>query len=336
MPKIKAKKMAFDAQFSFRKLRGLTIPIAPRITLICGHNGVGKSTVLGLLASLSGVATGSEKSYFGKAFDANIAEIVYIDYATEVQAPRAAGRLSVPAVYYDIEGVELVKQCSLTIRGKNPRARSVPRSDPHKRFSGGGVDIGADAKVPLPTIFLGMVRMLPVGESPDSRVQNTATETWHPDDEAFMLKIIKNVIPGAGAKAGTIEINRVKLTNKLCTHPAYSYSTRSVSLGQDSLGAIVTALASFHRFKRSLGDDYPGGMLIIDELDAGFHPHAIGLLVAELRKAADDLSLQIVATTHSSRLIEAVHPDGPSKGKTRDVLISDDLKPGSRVELLAP
>jgi hypothetical protein len=36
--------------------------------------------------------------------------------------------------------------------------------------------------------------------------------------------------------------------------------------------------------------------------------------VKELRKAADDLNLQIVATTHSTRLIEAIHPEGPSKG----------------------
>ncbi|MFN5156312.1 MAG: AAA family ATPase [Betaproteobacteria bacterium] len=315
MPSIKATKIEFKPGFPFRKFKNLAIPLAPRITLICGHNGVGKSTILGLLSSLSGLTDpASPKSYFGRLFDASIADIVYIDHATEVAAPKAAAQLSQPLIHYSIDGAPLVKECSLTRRGREPRARVVARNIPHKAFSHAGVTVGPDAKVPLPTIFLGMVRMLPVGESPDKRVDNAVAETWHADDEAFMLGLVKSVIPGAGAKAGSIAVNRVTHTRKLSTHPAYPYGPRSVSLGQDSLGAIVTALASFHRVKRVLGADYHGGLLVIDELDAGFHPHAIGTLVKELRKAADDLNLQIVATTHSTRLIEAIHPEGPSKG----------------------
>ena len=313
MTSIKATKIEFKPRFPFRKFKNLNIPLAPRITLLCGHNGVGKSTILGLLSSLSGLTQVSEKSYFGTLFDASIADIVYIDHATEVAAPKAAGRLAEPLIHYSIDDAQLIKECSLTRRGQAPRARVVARNHPHKAFSHAGITVGPDAKVPLPTMFLGMIRMLPVGESPDNRVHNAVAETWHPDDEAFMLNVVKSVIPGAGAMTGSIAVNRVTHTRKLSTHPAYPYGPRSVSLGQDSLGAIVTALASFHRIKRALGADYHGGLLVIDELDAGFHPHAIGTLVKELRKAADDLNLQIVATTHSTRLIEAIHPEGPSK-----------------------
>lgn len=322
MPSIKATEIEFKPGFPFRKFKNLTIPLAPRITLLCGHNGVGKSTILGLLSSLSGLTQGSVKSYFGTLFDASIADIVYIDHATEVAAPKAAGQLAEPLIHYSIDGAQLIKECSLTRRGQAPRARVVARNHPHKVFSHAGITVGPDAKVPLPTMFLGMVRMLPVGESPDNRVHNAVAEAWHPDDEAFMLNVVKSVIPGAGATTGSIAVNRVTHTRKLSTHPAYPYGPRSVSLGQDSLGAIVTALASFHRIKRALGADYHGGLLVIDELDAGFHPHAIGTLVKELRKAADDLNLQIVATTHSTRLIEAIHPEGPSKAvKGKDSVV---------------
>lgn len=314
MPSIKATKIEFKPEFPFRKFKNLVIPLAPRITLLCGHNGVGKSTILGLLSSLSGLTEeGAEKSYFGRLFDASIADIVYINHSTEVAAPKAAGQLSEPLIHYSIDGMNLIKECSLTRRGREPRARVVARNRPHSVFSHAGITVGPDAKVPLPTMFLGMVRMLPVGESPDRQVHNAVGETWHADDQAFMLSVVKSVIPGAGAAAGSIAVNRVSHTRKLSTHPAYPYGPRSVSLGQDSLGAIVTALASFHRIKRALGVDYYGGLLVIDELDAGFHPHAIGTLVKELRKAADDLNLQIVATTHSTRLIEAIHPEGASK-----------------------
>ncbi|MES2756907.1 MAG: AAA family ATPase [Pseudomonadota bacterium] len=319
MPSIKTTSITFKPEHPFRKFKGLTIPIASRITLVCGHNGVGKSTILGLLSSLSGLTNNPEKSYFGVDFDASIAKIVFIDLATEVDLPKAAGMLSEPYVLYSIDGKELRKDCSLTRRGKSPRARVVARSVPHKAFTHNGLTVGPDAKVPLPTIFLGMVRMLPVGESPDSRVQNTP-EKWDAIDEAFMLNFVQRVIPGAGAVPGAIAVNKIKQTDKLSTHPAYHYGPRSVSLGQDSLGAIVTALASFNRLKRNLGTEYHGGLLIIDELDASFHPHAIGILVAELRKAADLLTLQIIATTHSPKLIEAVHPSGKG-GMGKDSVI---------------
>jgi energy-coupling factor transporter ATP-binding protein EcfA2 len=321
MPTIKVTKMEFRPDHAFRKFKDLTIPIAPRLTVVCGHNGVGKSTILGILSSLSGL-TGGEKSYFGKTFDASIAEIVYIDHPTEVAAKKAAGTLCEPLLHYSLDGIPITKECSLTKRGASARARVVSRNYPHKIFTHAGVTVGPDAKVPLPTMYLGMVRMLPIGESPDGRVHNNVAEIWHPDDEAFMLNFVKRVIPGAGAKAGAIAVNRVTHTGKLSTHPSYPYGPRSVSLGQDSLGAIVTALASFYRLKRSLGTDYSGGLLVIDELDAGFHPHAINVLITELRKAADELNLQVVATSHSTRLIEAVHPDGPSKGvKLKDSVI---------------
>ncbi len=46
-------------------------------------------------------------------------------------------------------------------------------------------------------------------------------------------------------------------------------------MGQDCLGSMATALASFNQLKRDMGDAYPGGLLVIDEMDVGFHPHAI-------------------------------------------------------------
>lgn len=47
---MKLKKVIFNDQ-GFRNLRNLTIDIAPRITVIAGHNGIGKSTILGLIAN---------------------------------------------------------------------------------------------------------------------------------------------------------------------------------------------------------------------------------------------------------------------------------------------
>lgn len=321
-PKSAARIVARSIEFGakpFRKFKNMRIPLAPRITLICGHNGVGKSTILGMLASTSGLtkAKGTPNSYFGKKYEANVNEIIFVDYASEVAAAKAAGHLSEPVIEFAVGNQILRKECSLTRRGSALRARVVSRTTPHARWEGDGLSVGPDAKLPLPTLFLGMARMLPIGESPDSRIQNNLMMAWDTRDADFLINFVRSVIPGAGATVGELAANRVKQTTKISTHPKYPYGPRAVSLGQDSLGSIGTALASFHRIKKIQGDSYRGGLLIIDELDAGFHPHAIGVLVDQIRKAADELSLQIVATTHSTKLIEAVHPEGSSK-KARD------------------
>jgi len=159
--------------------------------------------------------------------------------------------------------------------------------------------------------------MLPIGESPDSRIQNSPPVKWDKADQDFLADLINEIVPGSNAMSAAVSANRVKLTTKVSSHPKYSHHVRSVSLGQDSLGAIATAIASFHRLKRQQGADYRGGLLIIDELDAGFHPHALKKLAKALQRVADELSLQIVATTHSPVLIRAIHPDGPIAGKAK-------------------
>lgn len=309
---IKLNSLNFPDENKFRKFTDLTVPFAKRLTLLCGHNGTGKSTILGVIASLSGVHNPEVSAYSGKPFDANISDIIYIDYVTEGQAIQ-----SQPVATYTINGVSVQKKCTLTKprRLAVGRARSVPRTVSGKDFNDGKVKFGAAAKVPLPTIYLGMVRMIPLGEIADSRIVNVAPEEWDQEDEDYLIDFSEEVIPSLGKKTGGLATNVVKSTGKISTVPARDYHCRSVSLGQDSLGGIATALASFNRIKRETGDAYPGGLLIIDEMDAGFHPNAIGRLVEALRNRADELNLQIVATTHSTRLIEAIHRDGRSSAK---------------------
>jgi predicted ATPase len=47
---MKVSKITFGDP-SFRMLKNITINIADRITVIAGHNGIGKSTILGLIAN---------------------------------------------------------------------------------------------------------------------------------------------------------------------------------------------------------------------------------------------------------------------------------------------
>lgn len=101
------------------------------------------------------------------------------------------------------------------------------------------------------------------------------------------------------------------------------------------MSSIATALASFNKLKRILGNDYKGGLLIIDEVDAGFHPHAQIELLNELKSKARALQIQVVATTHSLTMLENAHAgiyDKRIKGKPLDQIIY--LKGGRPVSVL--
>lgn len=298
----------------FRKLGNLKVEFADRLTLIAGHNGIGKSTIQGLVANTFGVPKGGPKSYFGEPFYANIERIVYLaleEVVTAQQDPSAA-----PTVVADVGGITVRKRCAMTQRTEWKRARVVPRTidkadkDP----------VGQDAKVPLPTIFLGIKRLASIGEADEAEVASRKISMHH-EDRQLMADFVSSVIIGSQVTTDVTH-QSIKGSKKKTIQPGYTaHNAFAISMGQDSLASIATALASFNRLQREQGDAYCGGLLVIDELDVGFHPHAIDRLVRALKTHAKRLSLQIIATTHSPRLIEAVHPEGGGNQKAPDKVI---------------
>lgn len=312
--RIKVKSLEFGTP-PFRKLGKLKIEFADRLTLIAGHNGIGKSTILGLVANTFGNADKSgPKSYFGELFYANIERIVYLALAEVSKAqehPDAA-----PTVVADVAGILVRKRCAMTQRSVWKRARMVPRTIDKAEDD----PVGQDAKIPLPTIFLGIKRLASIGEADEKEVVSKLI-TMDEDDKKLMVDFVSAVILGSQV---TTEVTHqsIKGSKKKSAHPGYTnHDALAISMGQDSLGSIATALASFNQLKRELGDEYVGGLLVIDEMDVGFHPHAIDRLIQALKLYANRLDLQIIATTHSPRLIEAVHPQGSGNAKAPDAVV---------------
>lgn len=339
---ITVKRLVIE-QPAFRKLKDLTIEFSPRITLIAGHNGIGKSTILALVANGSGLTSKKYSSYTGKLFRGLLNEIIHIDYETEFLLHQDAETLPNPIIEYEINDVPMQKRCALAKRtvvnndGETTRleARVVPRNRPDSDFiqEEQGIKIGVAAKVPLPTIYLGMTRMIPIGESDPEKIISLVDTGIDASDAVFIADFISNVIGlGDVAEAGkVITTQSIQGTNKIAKHPEYGHSPKSVSLGQDSLSAIATAFASFRKLERDW-PEYPGGLMVIDELDAGFHPHAQQRLISTIGTHAKKLRIQVVATTHSLSLIEATHPENNpigGNGVAIDsiVYLSDTVRP---------
>ncbi|ULR90910.1 ATP-dependent nuclease [Comamonas sp. B21-038] len=317
MPSISIKELSFSEN-KFRKLKSISIPIANRITIIAGHNGIGKSTILALLAHPSGLTSRKYKSYFGKTYQANFNQIIHIDFIDDFQSKLGPPKtLSEPSVTYTINKTDsLTKACRLGPRDKTEArivARTIKPSTKSFTSSDKSITVGPAQKVPLPTIYLGMTRLLPLGEAEEGSASSAALNA-HPDDSKLISEFINNVIPGSNTTPANVTIQKISNTGKISGQPKHAFDARCVSVGQDSLGSIALALASFQKLKREW-DNYPGGLLIIDEIDSGLHPHAIGSLARHLKKLARNLGLQIIATTHSPRLIEAIHPESEPHNK---------------------
>lgn len=311
--RIKVRSLEFGTP-AFRKLGNLTIDFADRLTLIAGHNGIGKSTIQGLVANTFGVPKGGPKSYFGEAFSANIERIVYLalsEVEIAQENPAAA-----PTVVAEVGGITVRKRCAMTYRSEWQRARVVPRTIEKVE----GDPVGQDAKVPLPTIYLGIKRLASIGEAEESEVASRKI-AMHADDRQLMADFVSAVIIGSQVTTDVTH-QTIKGSGKKTVQPGYSaHDELAISMGQDSLGSIATALASFNRLQREQGNSYCGGLLVIDELDVGFHPHAIDRLISALKTHAKRLELQIIATTHSPRLIEAVHPEGGGNDRAPDKVV---------------
>lgn len=334
---IKLKKIVFD-ETGFRNLRDININISPRITVISGHNGIGKSTILGLIAN--GSEHKVDRTILGGLFRSDFSEIFYLDYQgdykSRVEGPSRA------SMVYEVESKEIVKECAVSAAHKTivqkkhvkpfmevvdrselndkqkldlsqdteyiRRMRIIPRTKPSKDVNKDFLtkhNVGQSAKIRIPTLYLGMSRITPIGEfvwnDINHKQLNIDSSTAN-----FVYNFFNSVIPFRKNNDSLLFSHSFGQSNKQSAVPNFGHSSLTISLGQDSLSSIATAIASFKRLKKILGDTYPGGILVIDEVEAGLHPIAQKKLIDQLKKHAHLLDLQIIMTSHSLIVIKEI------------------------------
>lgn len=312
--KIKLLSIQFN-EHKFRKLSNIKLDIAPRLTAISGHNGIGKSTILGIIANGSEY-NGEPKTYFGKSFRSDFGEIFHLaeDEIVKDRKTRPIITLKYSLEYQEspdtINSIDILKNCRVSKQGTD-RLRLIPRTDNQTKKNYKELlnqyKIGDAAKMPIPTIYLGMSRMTPIGEHDSSDVTVIRRrDAFAPEDQTYIIQATNKIIPADLVDDPAILTHSFKKSRKGSSLPEYAHSSLSISLGQDSLSSIITALASFHRLKRENPDVYTGGILVIDELDAGFHPIAQLKLIELFKQEARKLNLQIIFTTHSLTILKHI------------------------------
>lgn len=320
MKYIKLSKVSFD-KLGIRKLKDFSIEITERITLIAGHNAIGKSTILGIIANSSGIKSADYKSYFEKTYQSKFEELFYLD-ESEILPSGQRGH-AILTYHIELKNEEEFDFCAIHKKkcnvSKNTtlstiRPRLIPRSEDRVQSEEIGIGAG-DGKIPLPTIYLGMSRMTPIGEFEDDDISKKMLKNMDEEDKAFIHEVFNKIIRINNKSTVEVVDHDFKGSKKRSKVPNMDFNTLSISLGQDSVSAIVTALASFNKLKRELKESYLGGILIIDEIESGLHPKAQMNLIQVLKKQGRDLKLQIMATTHSLTMIKSVLKDQEDQSK---------------------
>ncbi|KHT24563.1 ATP-dependent nuclease [Pectobacterium brasiliense] len=285
--KTRLKKLKIE---NFRALKNIEIEFGDHITVICGKNGTSKSSILGISAqifsfdkdyvkeeglSFKQITDGIFKSQYGEHF--RISDKFDVPGSMVVGIELYDGYTNQPAT----AKLELMK------RGTSPRP--VVRNN--STASSGS---NTSRNFTHPVIFLSLKRLYPIA----ARDYNISEFSYLNQHQQEFIGLTNELLNRSSSRAtgtdGTI--------SSAVAH-GENYDQDSVSAGEDNAGQIILALMSFRKLKEEYSD-YKGGLLLIDEADAGLFPTAQVNLLKMLDRECKDLNLQVVMTSHSPTLIE--------------------------------
>ncbi|WP_418808887.1 AAA family ATPase [Phascolarctobacterium faecium] len=297
---------------SWRKLHDLKLNIGNRITLISGQNGVGKSNLLSLLSSGSGTKgihnTYLLRSNFQPEFDQyfhiypdelsnNYSIHLEYEYDNNENKLTFYKNLRLKNDVLSKRGIRIIPSTNNFENNYDTRAEAIKELRDIAK-------IGADARVPIPTIFLSISRATPLKESQAKSI----TKRNLPEDYLKKYRYWYNSVLNNSITTSSNEFSEIqkKLTSSKSYYlPINSTPPLSQSVGQDNLSCIISAILSFYILSKT-DENYQGGILCIDEIDISLHPDAQQRLISLLDKVSSELKLQIIISSHSLVVIKEI------------------------------
>jgi predicted ATPase len=287
MAKTQLKKLHIE---KFRALNNVEVEFGDSITVVCGKNGTSKSSILGIAAQIfsfeKDYASGQDISFrqiAGSTFKSQYGE--HFRISNKFDQP---GSMTVNIDLHDgYTDQAATAKLELMKRGKSPRPVVRNNSAVKKGEN-------ASRNFTHPVIFLSLKRLYPIAHR-DYKVIDFDYLNHHKQEFIGLTNELLNRQSSlATGTEGTI--------SSAVAH-GDNYDQESVSAGEDNAGQIILALMSFRKLKEEYAD-YKGGLLLIDEADAGLFPTAQINLLKILDRECKSLNLQVVMTSHSPTLIE--------------------------------
>lgn len=281
---------------NFRNMKDINFEFGERITVISGKNGTAKSTILGLVAQIFNFERDvikdkaiGYKTLNDKPFKSQFSE--HFRLSDKFDKP---GEMDVRYNVYDAYFQKEINDLTLTMTATQGRKhRTVVRNNLAVKLGG-----NTSRNVTHPVIYLSLKRLLPISERENDTVNNIS---YLQDNREEFTNYCNEIV---GKIEGTNITSTKGLIDSSVVH-GDNYDHQAVSTGEDNVGQIVQALFSFKKLKEEYSE-YHGGLLIIDELDAGLFPYAQNKAIDILKVFSRKYDIQIILSTHSPIIIENI------------------------------
>jgi predicted ATPase len=294
---------------SFRALKDVEVEFGEHLTVICGKNGTSKSSILGIAAQVF-----SFYRDYSKNTKLNYREIAGGNFKSQYSEHfRISDRFDTPGsmdVLIELTdgytGSNATARLELMKRGDKPRP--VVRNN---STAGTG---NSSRNFTHPVIFLSLKRLYPIADRDYRAIDFTYLAEHKQEFISLTNELLNRQSSLATGTSGTI--------SSAVAHGDY-YDQDSVSAGEDNAGQIVLSLLSFQKLKEEY-PEYKGGLLLIDEADAGLFPTAQINLLRILDREARKLNLQVIMTSHSPVMIEQAYENSQTyRRRHRTVYLSN-------------
>jgi len=292
MAKTQLKKITIE---KFRALNNVEVEFGDYITVICGKNGTSKSSILGIAAQIfnfekdyvAGKNLRPYKQISGKGFKSQYSEHIRISERFDVP-----GSLSASILLHDGYTDQVATaNLELMTRTDEETSKILPRPVIRKNSIATG---NTSRNFTHPVIFLSLKRLYPIADRDYKAIDFDYLKAHESEFIALTNELLNRSSTKATGTHGTI--------TSAVSH-GDNYDHESVSAGEDNAGQIIMALLSFKKLQAEYAD-YKGGLLLIDEADAGLFPTAQINLLKIFERECRKLNLQVVMTSHSPVMIE--------------------------------
>lgn len=281
----------------FRSFHNVSFALGKRITAIAGRNATQKTTVLGMIGQpftinknhpMHGCKTidgYNFRSQFSEKFKISTTHDIIGEHRWKLNFHRNIHTQN----YFQVESIPRIQRGRpTTLRFWNAESRN----------SGAGY-------VQLPVYYLSLSRLFPIGEI--GKTHTMPTELT-PEELNYCITHYCEILSIHGDfTSASVGMEKGSSTRTFTGVSDRVHDIFTNSAGESNITRIILAVLSFKRLQEQYPNDYKGGILLIDEIDATLYGYSQEKLVQYLYKASEDFHIQIVFTTHSPIILKAVN-----------------------------
>ncbi len=287
----------------FRLFKDVNIKLGKYLTAISGKNALGKTTLLALIGNSCELKVSDGKPILQNQFRTEFGEIFNASPKFDTSGSNKCiinfSELLNPNNIIDSRRCRTTWQKISKVNTKK-RFRLIP-----EKYIGNSK--ASSTKYSWPVQYLGLSRLFPLGESNTENMSINSIKLNSEEKVEFVTNYEKilSLYEENEISIDSIDIGETTRKKGVGVSTSY-YDSLCNSAGQDNIGQIILTVMSFKRLKQKNSENYSGGIILIDELDATLHPGAQLRLISYLLTNCRSLKLQVVFTTHSLTILENI------------------------------